>query len=206
MLISLNQIKKFIKEPPKGILQCGAYNGQGQDEWNQWGCANVLYVEPNPVLFEQLEKRVGSENCRKFAVCDKDGLDLDFHLCYSRDLTNLGASSLFEPTEILKKHSALRKTGVITVRTTTIDKLLESRPEIDTLVLDIEGAELLALQGAEKVLPQIKNILLEFTTETRFDGDCTLAQLDHFLLPKGFKRVITEFATEVWGDALFIRV
>ena len=188
----------------KGILHLGGYNGDDKSEYDRYGISNVLYVEPNPILFEKLEKKVGRENCVQMAVCHKDDLEVDFNLYYSKDRSNLGCSSLFKWSG-LKQNQHIEECGIIKVKTIKIDTLLRDRLDIDFINMDIQGAELHALYGAKKVLPQINCILTEFSIQKDYQDACLLYELDDFLLPKGFQRVITEFATKSWGDCVFIR-
>lgn len=206
MLISISRLKEFFPKP-NGILQLGAYDGGESEAWKEWGCDNIVYVEPNPFLFQQLVKKVGLENCYQLAVYDKDDLELEMNLVFSKDRTNLGCSSLLDPSPILLQNPYLERCGKIKIQTTTLEKLLTKHPNVDTLILDVEGLELICLKGAGLLLKSIKAILTEFTLKTRYRGDCLLSDLDKFLAPLGFDRVITEFATpeKSWGDGLFIR-
>lgn len=75
--------------------------------------------------------------------------------------------------------------GVSEVRTlpsTTLDSLLEHFPRPDLLKIDVEGAELLVLSGARKVLEQVQpKIYCEVAANTR-DAACdTLAALGYTL-------------------------
>lgn len=204
MLISIQRLKELCP-CPKGILQLGAYDGEEKKYWDEWGCTNVIYVEPNPTLYQRLVKNVGIQNALNIAIFDKDNIDLEFTLCYSKDRTNLGASSLLKPKNILVEHPALEIIRTISVKTSTIDKILENRLEIDFLAMDIQGSELLALAGAIKSLYRFKCILTEFSIKSLYENDCSLDELDNFLTKFGFKRIITEFATDIWGDAFYIK-
>lgn len=191
---------------PTGILHCGAYNGDDVPTYTKHGISNVLYVEPNPILFKDLERVVGTENCVQAAVFHTDNLDMFFNLYYSKDRTNLGCSSLLEWSS-LQENQYLEEIGDISVQTITINTLLKNRPEITFLNMDIQGCEVIALHRADKVLDQINAILTEFTLKPQYINGCTLSDLDNFLLPKGFTRVITEFADDActWGDTFYVR-
>jgi FkbM family methyltransferase len=74
-------------------------------------------------------------------VSDKDNLDLNFYV----DVVNDECSSLLFPT----------RTGVTMLSRTLESLMIENNlQEIDLLKIDIEGAELLALKGAFKIISQ----------------------------------------------------
>ena len=70
---------------------------------------------------------------------------------------------------------------------------------------DIQGAEMLALKGAPKALRHAKALYLEVNTEEVYKGCAKMDELDAFLTPLGFKRVITEITPFGWGDALYVK-
>ena len=98
------------------------------------------------------------------------------------------------------------------VTTSTIDTLLEAarlgHDAFDLLNIDIEGAELLAFQGATKTLPHLKWIYLEVNTREMYEGCAMVGDVDAYLGERGFERVAT--ADEGWdhgfADALYVRV
>lgn len=205
MLISPNVVSEYVKSP-LSILHIGAHLGEDKKEYDNWGYTNVFYVEPNPELFPVLKQVVGEKNCLNMAVSDKVGSS-PFHLVYSKDRTNKGCSSLLKPTEILD-NPYLEFIKTINVETITIDFINEIYGPFNFLTMDIQGAELLALQGGVQCLKnkQFEGIILEFTLTSLYESDCKSHELKSFLGKYGYKPVKMEFANEAntWGDILYV--
>lgn len=75
----------------------------------------------------------------------------------------------------------------------------------DFMNLDIQGAELKAFMGADKILPHIKAIYTEVSTKELYNNCCLLEELDVFLEKYGFKRIAISMTQHCWGDALYIK-
>lgn len=189
----------------KGILFCGAYDGAEYEEYKEVGLENCLFVEPNPLLFQRLVSKVGRTKAIMAAVTDVPDQEISLNLAYSLDMTNLGCSSIFPLQKLLDSNKYIRDNGRIKVKTTTIDTILQDRPDINCLIMDIQGSELLALKGATKSLPQIQCIVTEFNHKAQYEGGCGFKELNEFLLTAGFKNVIMEYMTENEGDALYLK-
>jgi FkbM family methyltransferase len=208
MLIALNEILALLPEKPKRILHVGGHKGEDKRWYDENGLNDVFYIEPNPEIYPELEKTVGSENCWMVAVSDKSGETVDFHRVYDYSGENKGCSSILKPDEILK-NPHLRYVDTIQVNTQTIDMINWLDGPFDFWSLDVQEFELIALKGAKKYLknnPPLA-ILVEFTLKPYYQDGCILSELDEFLAQYNFKRVITKFATceERWGDSLYVR-
>jgi hypothetical protein len=71
---------------------------------------------------------------------------------------------------------------------------------------DIQGAELLALKGATDWLPYADALYLEVNEKELYKKCGLIGDIDAFLKPYHFKRVITDITPYGWGDALYVRV
>jgi hypothetical protein len=69
--------------------------------------------------------------------------------------------------------------------------------------IDVQGAELMVLQGATELLKHIDLIYTEVNIEEVYKGCCLMSDLDRFLEPFGFVRVTTKMTDWNWGDALY---
>ena len=122
-------------------------------------CSNkcrIISVEPFPSTAEILKKNLKTVNCEILEVALGDQTsNTDFF--FESGATDGGQNSLI-------KHYYLE--NKVTVKQTTIDKLVKTLKleHIDFLKLDIEGAELRALMGAQSTLKQgkIDYIQLEY--------------------------------------------
>ena len=72
--------------------------------------------------------------------------------------------------------------------------------------LDIQGAELKALQGMAEYLPNVHYIYTEVNSDYVYKDCALVEEIDAFLAPYGFKRVETAwYGNCQWGDAFYVR-
>ena len=169
--------------------------------------AEIHAFEPTPKLFQGMKERFEGDakiSCYELALGEEDGT-ATFHLT-----PDTVSSSLLEEAEI----GASGPIEVVTVSVTKLDawarNLTIRRPAL--LKLDIEGNELAALRGAEKVLPQIDFIELETTFVKARHGQPTFREIINFLNDRGFELIdvypgILDSKTgrANWAYALFAR-
>ena len=118
---------------------------------------SVIAFEPEPNFFKLLSKNISRNNmknvaCFELAIAEKDGLT-DLYLSNE----NKGHNSII-PSEELKTS--------VQIKTTTLDALLASQKitKVDMIKMDVEGAEILALEGMKNTLIQHFPLLfLEFS-------------------------------------------
>jgi hypothetical protein len=70
---------------------------------------------------------------------------------------------------------------------------------------DIQGAELMALQGAAEYIKYAKILNLEVNTEKVYKDCPLMSDIDAFLSKYHFQRVLTKITKHGWGDALYIK-
>jgi len=194
---------------PKNILHVGAHLAEEAAAYQEAGVDRVLWVEANPDLMGTLTDNVGhypGQRAIQAAVSDKDGDVATLHLC-----SFTMASSLLAPKEHLITYPGMPYPRSIEVETVTIDTLLAREGYglggFDMLNIDIEGAELLAFEGAAETLPHLKWIYLEINTREMYEGCAMADEVDAYLGERGFARVVD--ADEGWDhgfrDALYVR-
>lgn len=192
---------------PKGVIHIGAYEGQEITAYQQMGIEKVLFVEANPAVFERLKANIaGVENVQAVncAISDRNG-SVTLHI------TSMEQSSSILP---LKKHREIyqdiQETAQITVPAKTLDNLLQelqlNPADFNILNIDIQGAELLAFQGATHLLQYIEAINTEVSYQEIYEGCALIHQIDEFLENHGFERVATTTPYHPsWGDAFYRR-
>lgn len=205
MIIPFEKILEKLPEKPKRVVHIGGYLGEEKAIYDKHGI-NSFFVECHPDLYKQLANNVGAENCCNYAVSSNDFRKTTFYKVESFDRTNRGCGSLLRPGGILKNPylEQLEMTEVVTI---TLDTLNELFGPFDFFNCDAQGNELNILRHGHDFLsnPELKGLFMEFTTVSLYEGDCLLPELDEFLAKYDFQRVITEFATSEWGDALWIK-
>ena len=75
----------------------------------------------------------------------------------------------------------------------------------NVMVLDIQGAELMALKGSVETLKNIDAIVTEVSCTELYKGCALIEDLDAFLLKHGFRRINTLVNGFSWGDALYLK-
>lgn len=70
---------------------------------------------------------------------------------------------------------------------------------------DIQGAELLALKGADKYIKNVDAIYLEVNEKELYKNCGLIHEIDAFLSNYGFTREITFMTPHGWGDALYVK-
>ena len=113
----------------------------------------VIAIEPNPRAADILRKNIELNSLSNVRVLSDAISD------------TIGEATLSVPaggkttrSSIVKKY---KQGSSINVHTSTLDRLLENRDRIDLIKIDVEGAELLVLKGADRTLPKTQRVVLE---------------------------------------------
>lgn len=190
----------------KGALHIGAHECEELPFYRSMG------IQPEQVVWiDAMQNKVDEATHRKIpnvfqaVVTDKDDADVTFHVT-----NNVQSSSVLEFGSHATHHPHVHFVNDITLKTVTIDTFF-ARQGLDATAydfwnFDIQGAEMLALQGAPKALATPKALYLEVNTEEVYKGCAKMDQIDAFLGPLGFKRIETSITRYGWGDALYVRI
>lgn len=117
---------------------------------------------------------------------------------------NPGASSLFRATQNYALETYVQKP--ITVPTITLETFFRERKieAPDIIWMDIQGAELLALEGAGEYIKKIKLIHLEVEFTEIYQGQPLYRDVVKFFKAKGFSLLTFTNFGKYSGDAVFI--
>ena len=192
---------------PRGVIHIGAHEGQELSDYLAMGVERILYIEANPTVFERLQKKVINYPSVQAVCCaiGKENGTVTLHI------TSMDQSSSILP---LKRSSEIypmiQETEQITVPCKTLDSLLEelnlNPVEFNILNIDIQGAELLALQGASQTLKYIEAINTEVNYEELYAECALIDEIDSFLETYDFERVATTTPYHPsWGDAFYAK-
>jgi FkbM family methyltransferase len=168
-----------------GVIHIGANHGQEAVGYYSRGCA-VLWIEAHPEIFPELEQHIKefeNQKAIQALVVDRDGVEYRFH-CGGQ------SSSIFDFNLHKKKFPKVKMTKTISIQGESLPTIL-AKNKIDiknyeTLVMDVEGAELLVLKGAVAILSNFKTIILEACDfESRY-GQPLLSEIDDFMSKNHF--------------------
>lgn len=199
---------------PKGtelttLVHVGAHLAQERHNYEKLGYKNVLWVEGSPAVFDRLEGVLSAHDgpAHHEAVCalltDKDNEPVAL-----KTFANDGmSSSIFSATdESLERWPAVVETGEVeSTLSLTLDSLLQQKERFSScqaLIVDVQGAELLVLKGAEQTLATCNAVIAEVSTIPYYKGGVMFDELSAFLKERGFEPMSVP---RRHGDMLFLR-
>jgi len=207
MLIPFQFLIDKIGIKVRGILHIGAHECEELGDYIRHGVPmeNIYWVEAMANKVDLMKRRIPSLKIFQAVISDLDNESISFHI------TNNGqSSSILEFGTHSTNHPSVVVTETIDVKTTRMDTLI-NRESIDMTTinfinLDIQGAELKALQSMESYLDKIDYIYTEVNSEEVYKGCCKVDEIDTLLNKYGFKRVLTKMTGAGWGDAFYMRI
>ena len=183
---------------PRVIVHAGAAYLQELQTYQAMGARKVVWIEAVPELCALMPDTIAALGDGRVEhvwvqalITDRDGEPVEFHHFNNQD----GSSSIFRSTEKLQERwRSVRETGKVSVLTSSrLDSVLAGlrvRPEeVDILVMDLQGAELLALKGAGAYLEHAAFVELEVSQEAIYDGGALFSDVDAYVQAAGFTRV-----------------
>ena len=207
MLIDLRFLCNKYKFIPKGVIHIGAHIGEEHEVYSSLGIDNVVWIEENKDIFNKLCKRLECFKTYSFfnyLVSDVDDKKYIFYV------TNNGeSSSLLEMEDHLIEHPHIYVDKTLELTSKTIDSIIHTNninpKSYNFLNLDIQGAELLALNGATMLLKDIDYIYSEVNIKHLYKDCALIEELDLFLKNYNFKKVEQNILSHGWGDAFYIK-
>lgn len=189
-----------------GVLHVGTHYAEEAPVYARLGIQKVIWVEANPDLESRIRQTISPYGHKLVMglVTDVPGQERTFHVTnydsMSSSILEFGTHPQFSPDTVFVDHRQMT--------TTTIDAIaaVNDVTNINTLVMDIQGAELLALHGGVSFLYQVQHIYTEINVDEVYQGCAKLDELSSFLSPKGFDLVAQYLVPgQGWGDGLFVR-
>ena len=196
--------------PLRTLIHVGAHLAQERERYEALGYTDILWIEGSPKVYPRLVEALNTHRsptgCRHRAVCallaDRDGEELSLRECSNDGMS----SSVFRLTDEAVRHwPGVTETGTSErVPTRTLDSVAEEygmMDTVDTLVVDVQGAELLVLKGGANVLKRVRGVISEISLRRFYDGGVLFPELYAFLSERGFMPT----AKPMWhGDLLFV--
>ena len=177
---------RFLKRC-RAIVHVGANEGQEREIYNRYKLM-VFWIEPIPDVYQRLVKNIsayGKQVAIQALVTDRPDQTVKFNI----STFNGVSSSIFD----LALHKDIWPENVyidaLEMQTETLDRLLERgliRLPIDAIILDIQGAELLALKGGEALLRQTQYVKAEAADFEAYKGCAKVDEIAQFLKERSF--------------------
>jgi FkbM family methyltransferase len=196
---------RFLKDIA-GLVHVGANVGQERELYSTYDL-NVLWIEPNPVVFAQLAANIesfGKQRALQALVTDVDNREYEFHIS-----NNNGASSSILK---LKQHKDIWPdvdyTNSIVLHSITLTSLLRREgiesSDYQALIMDTQGSELLVLRGSVDILGTFKYIKTEVPDFESYEGCCQLCHIAGFMKDHGYVELSRDrFASREAGGSYF---
>jgi FkbM family methyltransferase len=213
MLLNLDELIKKYDIRITGVIHAGAHLAEEIDDYYRLGAPPVMWIDPIKENFEFIKKKIrlghfGGRYHNNFVVrgllYDEEDVELDFHITnydgMSSSIFEFGTHPQFSPDTVFERTEPMK--------TTTLDSLYKtfSTEPWNFLNMDLQGAELKALQGAQEMLPHIDYVYTEVNKDEVYIGCAKIWELDEFLFNFGFARVETDWVGDQgWGDAFYIK-
>ena len=208
MLIKFDKINEILLENNiniKGALHIGAHECEELSFYHQLDLKNedIVWIEAlmNKVIEAQIRK---IPNVYNAVITNEDDKEIIFNIS-----NNFQSSSVLEFGTHKSSYPNIEYLFKFLCKTITIDTFVK-RNNIDITKLnfwnfDIQGAELMALKGSTDSIKHAQAIYLEVNDREVYQKGALMSEIDEFLETYNFKRVLTEFTSEGWGDALYIK-
>jgi FkbM family methyltransferase len=190
----------------KGLLQVGSFNADEYAPFKEMGVSNFVFIDANPDVIPSLQSTLG-EDCiiLNYLISDKDNEIYTFNIAnhaQSSSILKFDKHTIYHP-----EYSNVVKT--IQLSSITLDSLIIheklNMSLYNFLMMDIQGAEMMALRGFEKNLRYIDYIYTELNFDSMYEGCCLEPQFTQYLESKDYKLVSFFDTGYGWGDGLYIK-
>ena len=182
--------------------------------------ANAFFhvFEPLPKNIDDIKENLGKFTPNKFKL-NEIGVSNEESECYLHissgqppnadinwDYGNK-SSSILEPKLVNKKYEWLKFQEKIIIKTTRLDSYIQQNSinNIDFIHMDIQGAELLALEGLGDQIKKVKSIFLEVSNQEFYKDQSLKNHIELYLKDKGFT-LIYESIIENEGDQFYVNL
>ena len=202
MLISFTNLRRKYNMNIKGIIHIGAHYGEEISEYIDNGIQDIILFEPLVENFDILSKKVKTLNANiegyQVALGSKKG-DATMYVSDNEKQS----SSVLKPKVHLTHHPHVKFPSTEDVEVHLLDDY--NSKDYNFINMDVQGYELEVLKGGTKTLEHVDYVYCEVNRDEVYENNAYVEELDEFLSEYNMKRVETDWAGDIWGDALYIR-
>lgn len=178
-------MRNLVRKAEPIIVDAGAHVGSVTSVFlRQYPSATIWAFEPIPEFAQRLRERFSSTG--NVHIVQK-ALGAQTTTVSFNVLNNQVSSSILKPGKWNYKYHGdkMNIAQTIEVEQVRLDEVLET-DVIDIFKLDLQGYELEALKGAEKLLPNVRLITTEVEFVPLYEGQSLFGDIDCFLRSMGF--------------------
>lgn len=203
MIFNFEELKKEVLINIKGIIHVGGHHGQEYDTYKKLNVP-LLFFEPLTSNFNVLQSKInGDTNAVAFqcALGNENKL-----VTMNVETANQGqSSSILKPKKHLEQYPHIRFDFTEEVNMFRLDDINIDTSLYNFMNVDVQGYELEVFKGAFETLKNIDYIISEINRDEVYEGCPHVDELDEYLHNFGFKRIKTDWAGMIWGDALYVK-
>ena len=185
----IDDLINFFKLNISGILHVGAHKCEELDVYlKHTNPNNIYWIEAIEYLAKQNLNNIPNINIINEVIGDKDGVEVEFKVT-----NNTLSSSILEFGEHKNLHPKVIVTDVLKLKTKTLKTIFNENSlhgKFNMLVLDLQGAEMLALKGLKDTINEFDIIYTEVNEKEIYKECCILEDLDLYLNQYNFKNFL----------------
>ena len=203
---------------PRGIVHIGAHKGEEVDSYLERGFQNILLIEANPDLCSDLRAKFKNDKRVKVAsyAVTSENAPIEFYLHQSQS-GSIESSSIMKMKDLKEIVKTLTTPKSIQVEGIKLQDLFSQKDYdislYNVLTIDIQGAELNALIGAENILSGFQAIITEVNLIEMYESGKTEDRINALLEKHGFENKFSiyhelyndEGRFPAWGETIFIQ-
>lgn len=203
----MEDLPKIVPNP-RVIVDGGANVGQTARALRQlFPAAKIVSFEPVRRCYESLEtvaREIGAVAVRA-ALSDRDGRT-QINLTASSECNSLLGYEEGNPCDRFTWEVGTEEVDVVRLDS-WVDQSELSNDTIDVIKLDLQGAELMALRGARRVLECVRVVIAEVSHVPLYAGSPLLPDIDAFMASSGFTRaaIYPSDQPHHWGEAMYVK-
>ena len=213
--------KLFGKYNKLTIFDIGACEGEDSVRYAHFfPLSEVHLFEPVPDNFNKIKKNIKRYNLAERVTINNIALSntRENTIMYKssgqpKDAKPLGewdygnkSSSLLKPYKTLEITPWLKFNDKIRVKTNTLDNYCQDNhiSSIDLMHIDVQGAELMVLEGASKIINKVKAVWIEAESVELYEGQVLKDDLEAFMISRGFVKIV-DTVNSVAGDQFYVK-
>jgi len=181
----------FLKHS-KGVIHIGANQGQERDHYQKLGVKRVIWIEADPEIYQKLLKNIKNYKNNiafNFLITEKVKKKVLFNIANNES----NSSSIFKLKEAKKLYPGLDYKYNIYLNSKTLKNIIRFKKinlsKFDSLILDVQGAELKVLKGCGNLISKFKYIKLETSEFEMYAHNPTHLIISKYLFLFGFKEI-----------------
>lgn len=206
------------KSKRKGVIHVGAHLGEEAELYFKFGFTNIVFVEANPKIYAELALKFKDEprvRCFNAAISSKTEPS-KFRVYISRT-NNTESSSILPFDQFDKIVPTLKLKEELELMSYSLQDFIENNDlnieNYNMLVTDIQGADYLALKGAQSYLRSFDFIITELNYLSLYKDSKNDEKIKGLLSSLGFhveEEIIHTLYQDsnvfpAWGEGLFIK-